>query len=373
MHLAGLEKLILEEPGRTPEKCLSAVVEGINIFLPLAEMVDLEEELARIRKELEQARRELGRAEKNLRNEGFISKAPPEVVEKERKRQSSTGHRLPAWKRCSRSLKHSHGNDQGTGAFRKPPGAGADRTGLRRPGPSRKGTEVHPYRRYQRQGFCFGLLGLRAPAQRPEGGAVHLPHLEEYAERFQINGELIPAETLRAVVAQAEAACRRVEQQHPELGPVTEFELATAAGFLYFHQAGVDLVVLETGLGAAGCHQRGPSPAHRDHHGSSGSPGSPGNTVAAIAWEKGHYQARCAGDQRAKLPEAQGSCGSWPGPKVHPTSAPGIWTGPWGLGSGRGRLDFPAWAKCRSAFWATIKWRMRPSPFSHQGTERIGL
>ena len=86
MHLAGLEKLILEEPGRTPEKCLSAVVEGINIFLPLAEMVDLEEELARIRKELEQARRELGRAEKNLRNEGFISKAPPEVVEKEREK-----------------------------------------------------------------------------------------------------------------------------------------------------------------------------------------------------------------------------------------------------------------------------------------------
>src|SRR5690554_39497 len=54
-------------------------------------------------------------------------------------------------------------------------------------------------------------------------GLFTSPHLEEYAERFQINGELIPAETLRAVVAQAEAACRRVEQQHPELGPVTEF------------------------------------------------------------------------------------------------------------------------------------------------------
>ena len=86
MHLAGLEELILEEPGRTPEKCLSAVVEGINIFLPLAAMVDVEEEAARISKELEQARRELQRAEKNLQNEGFISKAPQHVVEKEKEK-----------------------------------------------------------------------------------------------------------------------------------------------------------------------------------------------------------------------------------------------------------------------------------------------
>src|SRR5690606_1343630 len=53
-NLAGLETLILEEPGRTPEKSLSAVVEGVNIFLPLAELVDLEEEKARLQKELEQ-------------------------------------------------------------------------------------------------------------------------------------------------------------------------------------------------------------------------------------------------------------------------------------------------------------------------------
>lgn len=86
LNLAGLEKLTLEEPGRTPEKCVSAVVEGINIFLPLADMVDLAEEIARIQKELEQARRELQRAERNLQNEGFISKAPQAVVDKEREK-----------------------------------------------------------------------------------------------------------------------------------------------------------------------------------------------------------------------------------------------------------------------------------------------
>jgi len=61
-------------------------VEGINIFLPLAELVDLAEEAARIQKELEQARRELQRAEKNLQNEGFIGKAPQDVVEREKEK-----------------------------------------------------------------------------------------------------------------------------------------------------------------------------------------------------------------------------------------------------------------------------------------------
>lgn len=89
MNLAGLESLTLEEPGQRPEKAMSAVVEGVNIFLPLAGMVDLEAEIARIEKELEQAQKELQRAENKLKNEGFIAKAPKEVVEKEREKVSS--------------------------------------------------------------------------------------------------------------------------------------------------------------------------------------------------------------------------------------------------------------------------------------------
>lgn len=89
MNLAGLEELTLEEPGRTPEKSMSSVVEGINVFLPLAHLVDLEEEIARIKKELTEAQRELQRAESKLSNEGFITKAPAEVVEKEREKVKS--------------------------------------------------------------------------------------------------------------------------------------------------------------------------------------------------------------------------------------------------------------------------------------------
>lgn len=89
MNLAGLEILKLEEVGEKPGKSLSTVVEGINIYLPLADLVDLEEELARIKRDLEQAKKELKRAKGKLANEGFISKAPEAVVEKEREKVAS--------------------------------------------------------------------------------------------------------------------------------------------------------------------------------------------------------------------------------------------------------------------------------------------
>lgn len=80
-------------------------------------------------------------------------------------------------------------------------------------------------------------------------GLFTSPHLEHYSERFQINGQAIDEGTLETVTSRAEAACKKVETEYPNLGAVTEFELATAAAFLYFKDSQVDMVVLETGLG----------------------------------------------------------------------------------------------------------------------------
>lgn len=89
LNLAGLETLILEDIGQKPAKALSSVVEGINIFLPLADLVDMDAEIQRIEKDLQETERELGRAQSKLANEGFITKAPPQVVEKEREKVES--------------------------------------------------------------------------------------------------------------------------------------------------------------------------------------------------------------------------------------------------------------------------------------------
>lgn len=80
-------------------------------------------------------------------------------------------------------------------------------------------------------------------------GLFTSPHLINYCERFRINGECAHEEIINKLVAEAEEVIQSVEEKYPHLGRVTEFELATAVAFLYFRQAGVDLVVLETGLG----------------------------------------------------------------------------------------------------------------------------
>ncbi len=85
--LAGLETLQIEAPGTKPDKSLSAVTpEGIQVFLPLADLVDMEAEIARTQKDLEKAKQELQRAHSKLSNPGFVNKAPAAVVEKEREK-----------------------------------------------------------------------------------------------------------------------------------------------------------------------------------------------------------------------------------------------------------------------------------------------
>ncbi len=67
-----------------PAKALALVVGEYEVFLPLAGLVDIERERARLALELEDIRGEIARAEKLLGKRDFVSKAPAEVVNKER-------------------------------------------------------------------------------------------------------------------------------------------------------------------------------------------------------------------------------------------------------------------------------------------------
>ena len=55
-------------------------------MVPLAGLIDVAAEQARINKEVERIRGEIERIDKKLSNESFVAKAPSEVVEKERAR-----------------------------------------------------------------------------------------------------------------------------------------------------------------------------------------------------------------------------------------------------------------------------------------------
>lgn len=78
------EKLEISSGLNVPEKVVSAVVTGAEIFLPLAGLIDLDKEIARLEKEAENLAKEVDRVSKKLSNQGFIAKAPAQVVEEER-------------------------------------------------------------------------------------------------------------------------------------------------------------------------------------------------------------------------------------------------------------------------------------------------
>lgn len=76
-------------------------------------------------------------------------------------------------------------------------------------------------------------------------GLCTSPFLEDFRERIQVDGELIPPEVLGELTELARPAAEAMED-HP-----TEFELITAVAMLYFRRCRCDIVVLEVGLGGA--------------------------------------------------------------------------------------------------------------------------
>ena len=76
------------------DNSLAIVSNGATIYLPLAGMVDVEAERARLEKEIQDASAEVGRAEAMLGNESFISKAPPQVVKVQRDRLAAAKERV---------------------------------------------------------------------------------------------------------------------------------------------------------------------------------------------------------------------------------------------------------------------------------------
>ncbi|MBE7212944.1 MAG: valine--tRNA ligase, partial [Gluconacetobacter diazotrophicus] len=77
----------VEEAGSAmPDGAVQVVVPDATLVLPLAGVVDLASERARLDKERERAAAEAGKVERKLANGDFVARAKPEVVEENRER-----------------------------------------------------------------------------------------------------------------------------------------------------------------------------------------------------------------------------------------------------------------------------------------------
>ena len=96
------------------------------------------------------------------------------------------------------------------------------------------------------KGSTSTMISSMLTAAGYKTGLYTSPYVIDFRERFQIDGQMIPKKDLAELITELAPI---VEQLDSEGCCVTEFELITAAAFLYFRRQNCDYVVLEVGLG----------------------------------------------------------------------------------------------------------------------------
>ena len=75
---------------KRPKGSASAINQGMEIFVPIKGILDISAEISRLNKELEKVNEAITFLDRKLLNEDFISNAPSQIVEKEKKRYSES-------------------------------------------------------------------------------------------------------------------------------------------------------------------------------------------------------------------------------------------------------------------------------------------
>ncbi len=92
------------------------------------------------------------------------------------------------------------------------------------------------------KGSVSALMASALRTQGYEVGFYTSPHLQEYTERFQINGVEISKGEMAELVGELKPHVEKIKR-------LTTFEITTALGFLFFSRHHVDIAVIEVGLG----------------------------------------------------------------------------------------------------------------------------
>jgi len=87
--LANITEIhFITDKAEVPEEVMSAVINGVEIFIPLDDLVDFNAEFDRLTKEKKKLEGEVARVKGKLSNQGFLAKAPEKVVNEEKEKQA---------------------------------------------------------------------------------------------------------------------------------------------------------------------------------------------------------------------------------------------------------------------------------------------
>lgn len=99
------------------------------------------------------------------------------------------------------------------------------------------------------KGSTAAMLAALLAAAGQKVGLYSQPHLHDYRERVRVGGVLISEAALVALAEALKDAVPRLRAQCPELGEPSTYDLGTALALAHFATEGVDVAVLEVGLG----------------------------------------------------------------------------------------------------------------------------
>jgi valyl-tRNA synthetase len=85
-RLAGVRGIAFEDADTDIPGAATAIVGEMRVQIPLTDIIDVQAEAQRLDKQVGKLEVDIDKTARKLANDGFVSKAPPEVVTKERER-----------------------------------------------------------------------------------------------------------------------------------------------------------------------------------------------------------------------------------------------------------------------------------------------
>lgn len=102
--LAKVQKTEIEIDLKKPKSSIAAVVQNIEIYLPLEGLIDINDEIEKLKKQSEKLEKELQKINSKLLNDKFLEKAPESIIKKEREKHEEVKTKLDKTKEILKGL-----------------------------------------------------------------------------------------------------------------------------------------------------------------------------------------------------------------------------------------------------------------------------